>query len=78
MAVVKKLLAQYKLSYKNIAFLGDDVQDIECMRRAGFCACPANAVNSVKSIASYIGKKKGAQGFVREVIDLILSVKGIQ
>jgi 3-deoxy-D-manno-octulosonate 8-phosphate phosphatase (KDO 8-P phosphatase) len=58
-----------------VAFIGDDVFDIPLMEIVGFPITVPNAHNAVKKIARYITSKKGGEGAVREVIDLILDIK---
>lgn len=60
-----------------VAFVGDDVNDLPAFAKAGFTACPADAVDAVKSIADFVCKMEGGNGAVREVIDLILKHKDI-
>ena len=58
-----------------VAFIGDDVGDIEVMKSVGFPVAVADAVSEVKSIAIYITRADGGNGAVREVIDMLLSAK---
>lgn len=57
---------------ENIAFIGDDVNDLEILKEVGLSACPADAVEEVNSIADYVCKKEGGRGAFREFADLIL------
>jgi len=52
-----------------VAFIGDDINDLEIMERVGLSACPADAVKSVKTIANIILSKNGGAGCVREFLD---------
>ena len=70
--VYEKLLKKYNLVDSEIAYIGDDVFDIEIMKRAGLAIAVSNAVDEVKLTAHYITKKAGGYGAVREVIDFIL------
>ena len=60
------------LDYQHIAYIGDDVNDLEIMEKVGFSACPANAIDQIKSIVNVILTKKGGEGAVREFIDRYL------
>jgi 3-deoxy-D-manno-octulosonate 8-phosphate phosphatase (KDO 8-P phosphatase) len=66
-------LAQ-KLSIQNecIAYIGDDVNDIQVMEAVGVSACPADACSEVKKTASYICENAGGNGAVREFAEMIL------
>ena len=61
-----------KLLPKNIAFIGDDVNDLGIIKEAGFSACPIDAVNKVKESADIILTTKGGKGVFREFAELIL------
>lgn len=60
------------LQDSEIAYIGDDEPDIPVMQKVGFSACPANAVASVRRQADFICQRRGGEGAVREVIDLVL------
>lgn len=60
------------LKMKDICFIGNDLNDLECIKNAGIGVAVADSHKSVLRVADYITKKKGGQGAVREVIDLIL------
>lgn len=62
------------LKPENIAYIGDDVNDLEIMKSVGVSACPADAVPEVIKIADYICNKAGGRGAFRELADMILKV----
>lgn len=72
----KKKLEQYikeqNISKRDIAFIGDDVQDLEAMQLCSFKACPADAVEEIKAICDYISPIKGGHGAVRDICKYIL------
>ncbi len=57
----------------NIAFIGDDINDLSIINIVGFSACPSDASKQVKDKVSLILKSKGGHGCVREFSDLYLS-----
>ena len=57
---------------ENIAYIGDDVNDLEIMKNVGLSACPADAVPEIIKIADYICNKAGGRGAFRELADIIL------
>lgn len=61
------------IAYANIAYMGDDEPDLEPMSKAGLGVAPANAIQSVQDQADWTTRKKGGQGAVRELCDLILA-----
>ena len=58
--------------YQEIAYIGDDIPDLACMRVCGVAGCPADAVDEVKEMAHFISVKNGGNGAVREFIEQII------
>lgn len=59
----------------NVAYVGDDINDLEVIRNVGFGCSVANGVEKVKSAARYVTSRAGGQGAVREVAELLLEQK---
>jgi len=76
LAVLTTLAKKYGLTLDKAAYIGDDVNDLEALRAVGFSAAPADAMPSVLKAVHYVCKKKGGEGAVREVADLILAAHG--
>jgi YrbI family 3-deoxy-D-manno-octulosonate 8-phosphate phosphatase len=72
---IEKLLQKYSLKWEEIAFIGDDINDIPVLKKVGFAAAPANATTLNKKIVDYVTKTDGGHGAVREVCDLLLNLK---
>ncbi|MFZ4621807.1 MAG: KdsC family phosphatase [Bacteroidota bacterium] len=75
MVALEVLKNKYSLEWNQIAFIGDDINDIEVMKKVGFAAAPANATAINKKIADYVTKTDGGHGAVREVCDLFLELQ---
>ena len=75
-AALKDLMAEYNLNFDEIAYMGDDLPDICCLKQVGLPSCPNDAVEEVKSAAFYIASKNGGRGAVRELCDLFLKATG--
>ncbi|MFD2512986.1 KdsC family phosphatase [Pontibacter locisalis] len=58
-----------------VAYMGDDMPDYEVMQRCGFRACPADAADDIKEIATFISTKDGGRGAVRELIEKIMKAQ---
>jgi YrbI family 3-deoxy-D-manno-octulosonate 8-phosphate phosphatase len=72
LATLDGLLKELGLSYKNVAYVGDDINDIEVLNKVAFAFCPSSAINEVLSIEGiHILKAAGGAGAVREVYSLI-------
>jgi len=63
------------ISLKDIAYMGNDINDIECLKIVGLPVCVADAYPSVKAVSLYVTEAKGGYGAVREFCDLIVDVK---
>jgi 3-deoxy-D-manno-octulosonate 8-phosphate phosphatase (KDO 8-P phosphatase) len=70
--VLDEVINKYQLNYENVAYIGDDLNDIDCMRVCYLKACPADAINEVLDIVDFVCKSNGGNGAVRELIDLIV------
>lgn len=66
---------KYKITSKNIAYIGDDVNDLEALKRVGFSSAPHDAVTQVKHAVDYVCESNGGDGCFREFSDTILLVK---
>jgi 3-deoxy-D-manno-octulosonate 8-phosphate phosphatase (KDO 8-P phosphatase) len=70
-----EICAKKNYTYENIAFIGDDINDIEILKRTGFSAAPADAIDEVKKVVDYVCAKKGGEGAYREVVDMIMKAQ---
>jgi YrbI family 3-deoxy-D-manno-octulosonate 8-phosphate phosphatase len=75
---MEELLVKYSLQWDEIAYIGDDYNDLPLLARVGFAATPADGTLRNKAIAHYVTEKKGGEGCVRELCDMILEVQGIE
>jgi YrbI family 3-deoxy-D-manno-octulosonate 8-phosphate phosphatase len=75
LALLQELTRRYGWSMRQVAYIGDDVNDLEALKAVGLSAAPADAVPSVLAAVRYRCKKKGGEGVVRELADLILSAQ---
>ena len=73
---VKQICKELNISLNEVAYIGDDINDIELLENAGLKACPQDAVQKVKSIKDIIIlNSKGGEGAVREFVELIIQKK---
>jgi len=63
---------ELNIGFENIAYIGDDVNDLAVIGKAGLSACPADAVLFVKEAVNIVLSKKGGEGCVREFVDKYL------
>jgi len=71
------LLDKYGVKEEEVAYIGDDVNDLDILERVGLSFTPANGVEKVKEVVDYITTKEGGQGAVREAIEMILKYQAI-
>ncbi len=71
------LKKEYGLKSDEIAYMGDDMPDINVLKEVGVSACPYDAVEDVKSVCNFISTKNGGRGAVRELCDEILKAHKI-
>ena len=74
---VKKLCAECGIDLQNVAYVGDDINDLEVVKAVGFGCCVQNGVNELKKVAKYITQKEGGRGAVREVVDTVITYMNI-
>lgn len=74
-AAVLQLMREADVKKAEVAFVGDDIGDIDAMKQVGFPVAVADAFGKVKAAAVYVTKKKGGRGAVREVTELLLAAK---
>lgn len=61
------------ISLSQVAYIGDDINDIDVMEKVGFAACPADSVKEIKKIAHVVLSHKGGDACIREFLDEWLS-----
>ncbi len=70
------LLAKYGLSWEEVAFIGDDLNDIPLLRVVGLSACPASAEDYIQSEVDWVMERRGGEGVFREFVQkYLLSIR---
>ena len=69
---LKEVAAKYNTTLDEIAYICDDLNDLECIEYCGFSVCPADAVDEVKEKVSYVCKTKGGYGAIKDCMSLIV------
>lgn len=67
--ILDKWVKELKITYKNVAYVGDDVNDMRVINKVAFSACPADAIDVIQQKASIILTRNGGDACVREMID---------
>lgn len=76
-AVAIKLIEQLDLELADVAYIGDDIGDIDLLKLVGFSGAPENASIYVKNIVDFVTVKKGGEGAFREFVETIIGYKNI-
>jgi len=74
-SVLAHLSEKFNIPFEQMAYMGDDVNDVGALQTVGYAAAPADCVDQVRQMVHYICQKKGGEGAVREVIDMILAAR---
>jgi len=69
---LEALCLELGVPLEETCFMGDDVNDLPALERAGFAACPADAVVEVRAACDFISSREGGRGAVRELCEAIL------
>ncbi|MBI3038747.1 HAD hydrolase family protein [bacterium] len=75
-SVISEIMLRRKILKNEIAFIGDDINDLAGVELVGLFLAPSDAHKEVLKRANHVLSSRGGQGAVREAIDLILSCTG--
>jgi len=73
--VLDDFITKNDIAADSIAYMGDDLPDIEAMRKVGVASCPNNAVAEIKAISDYVSHRNGGDGCVRDIIEQVMRVQ---
>ena len=72
--LLKELAARYGVAREEIAYIGDDLNDWDCLCWCGLSACPQDAVPEVKEKVDYVCAHDGGRGAVRDLIEYMIKL----
>jgi len=75
LALVREMASRHGLTLNQVAYIGDDINDLETLKEVGFSATPADGMPQVAAVVDYVCQKKGGEGAVREIIEMILEAQ---
>jgi YrbI family 3-deoxy-D-manno-octulosonate 8-phosphate phosphatase len=73
--VVEELCQRQRLELDEVAFIGDDLNDLSALECVGLACAVSDAAEAVKAVAHYVTQRRGGDGAVREVCDLLIAAK---
>ena len=68
---LKEVIAKYQGDLSEVAYIGDDYNDLECIQVCGFSGCPADAEDDIKDKVDYVCRTKAGNGAIREFVKKI-------
>lgn len=74
--VANSLIEQLGLTYENVMYIGDDINDLEIMNTVAWSACPQDAVEEIRECSKFISTYRAGDGAVREIIEYVLKGQG--
>jgi 3-deoxy-D-manno-octulosonate 8-phosphate phosphatase (KDO 8-P phosphatase) len=72
---IEELCTRYHLDMSEVAYIGDDLNDLSALGCVGLPCAVADAAEPVKAIAAYVTQKRGGDGAVRELCDLLIAAR---
>lgn len=72
-AVLSDILVRRNLTLVQVAYIGDDTNDVEIMKQVGLAACPADATSFARAVAHYVCPSRGGYGAFRDFAELIIA-----
>lgn len=72
-AALNRICAERGISPENVAYVGDDINDLGVIQMVGYGCAPADAMPRIKAAAKYVTTAKGGEGVIREVVEKILA-----
>lgn len=73
--ILQQWCEEMDIDMKEVAYIGDDINDRDIINAVGFTACPADALSTIKDIVDVVLRNKGGYGCVREFIEEHLGYK---
>jgi YrbI family 3-deoxy-D-manno-octulosonate 8-phosphate phosphatase len=75
LSLVRDMAERHGLSLEEVAYIGDDVNDVATLEAVGFSATPGDGMPQAAAVVDYVCAKKGGEGAVREIIEMILEAQ---
>jgi 3-deoxy-D-manno-octulosonate 8-phosphate phosphatase (KDO 8-P phosphatase) len=76
MPLLSAIVEELGITFAETAYMGDDVNDVECLRAAGLALVPSDGVPEARAAADYVTFSPAGRGAVREAAELILAGNG--
>lgn len=75
-SIFKQYLSDKKITAGEVLYMGDDIPDLHVMKLVGLATCPADAVEEIKAVSTFISPYPGGKTAVRDIIEKVMKVQG--
>ena len=75
LSLIREMAGRHGLSLSQVAYIGDDINDLESLCAVGFSAAPADGMPVICDAVDYVCVEKGGEGAVREIAELLLQAR---
>lgn len=72
LTIAKKICEELKITLEEVAYIGDDIGDLELLKNVGISCAPNNASKYIKENVDFVTQKNGGEGAFREFVETIL------
>lgn len=76
--IVQQLCNELNIDIKDVAYIGDDINDYKLLKSVGISAAPKNAPSYIKEVVGFVTKNKGGEGAFREFVEHIIGLNKIK
>lgn len=77
-SIVKSLCDELHIVFEDVAYIGDDLNDMQLLKKVGWAGVPASAPEYVRELANICLEKKGGEGVFREFVEAIISIDSVR
>lgn len=74
LAKLHEVMDKAGVAIEEVAYIGDDYNDLDCMKACGYVGCPADAEDDIKPFVDYICQTRSGEGVIREFVKRIISL----
>jgi 3-deoxy-D-manno-octulosonate 8-phosphate phosphatase (KDO 8-P phosphatase) len=72
---IDELCSRHGLGLDEVAFIGDDLNDLPALECVGLACAVADAAEPVQAIAHYVTQRRGGDGAVRELCEFLIAAR---
>ena len=75
--IIQNLIDELNITQAEVAYIGDDINDFDVLKKVGLSACPSSCPDYIKQVTHWKLEKKGGEGVFREFVEKILTTNNI-